>query len=392
MSRSNHPYTAISSSMVIRHAVSIDERRAKFRQDLVGETNETQVKDHSSNKNKASKPLSEGGTLKIEATESNPRFRRASVAQRRARSRERTKRVPDLSPVRSYNTASEDDARSARSIPTSIPFRTDTFDWGNMEDEDRDEAAPQDVLEVWFGGGHGDIGGGWTAKENEVLLSHIPLVWMVREAQRAGLRFSPEKVAEMNCGWGADFENDEDIDPGVAAATGIPQLQVTGTESPASVASTANTADNRKNFFHKHLHRAATESTVHDCLQYGGGLGPIAVMSWAFMEYLPFRRMDLQPDSTWKSVRWPLPMGEVRDIPNTAIIHGSVIRRMEADPKYRPGNLIVGGGGRGVRIAPVDLGMGEWDVVREAGNPIGECYIRRKKACNGVPHDEKHSK
>lgn len=33
-------------------------------------------------------------------------------------------------------------------------------------------------------------------------------------------------------------------------------------------------------------------------------------------------------------------VGEVRDIPSTAIIHGSVMRRMEADPKYRPGNLI----------------------------------------------------
>lgn len=35
MSRTKFPYTARSSARVIRHAVSIDERRAKFRQDLI---------------------------------------------------------------------------------------------------------------------------------------------------------------------------------------------------------------------------------------------------------------------------------------------------------------------------------------------------------------------
>lgn len=37
MSRTKFPYTANSSAKVIRHAVSIDERRAKFRQDLISE-------------------------------------------------------------------------------------------------------------------------------------------------------------------------------------------------------------------------------------------------------------------------------------------------------------------------------------------------------------------
>lgn len=35
MQRSKFPYTARSSAKVIRHAVSIDERRAKFRSDLI---------------------------------------------------------------------------------------------------------------------------------------------------------------------------------------------------------------------------------------------------------------------------------------------------------------------------------------------------------------------
>lgn len=37
MQRSKFPYTARSTAKVIRHAVAIDERRAKFRQDLISE-------------------------------------------------------------------------------------------------------------------------------------------------------------------------------------------------------------------------------------------------------------------------------------------------------------------------------------------------------------------
>ena len=98
------------------------------------------------------------------------------------------------------------------------------------------------------------------------------------------------------------------------------------------------------------------------------------------MEYMPFRRMDLQPDGSWKPIRWPLPCGEVRDIPLTARVHGSVIRRMQMDPDYRPGNLIVGGGGRGMRRAPEEYGMGEWECVAEEGDPVGEVWVKKTPA------------
>jgi hypothetical protein len=49
---------------------------------------------------------------------------------------------------------------------------------------------------------------------------------------------------------------------------------------------------------------------------------------------------------------------------------------MQADPKYRPGNLIIGGGGRGVRFAPAEYGIGKWKILREEGDPVGECWVR----------------
>jgi len=45
--------------------------------------------------------------------------------------------------------------------------------------------------------------------------------------------------------------------------------------------------------------------------------------------------------------------------------------------RYRPGNLLIGGGGRGVRVAPKEHGTGEWVVIRDEGNLIGEVLMKR---------------
>lgn len=77
----------------------------------------------------------------------------------------------------------------------------------------------------------------------------------------------------------------------------------------------------------------------------------------------------------------PLPRGEVRDMPDHAKIHCSAIQRMKIDPKYRPGNLILGGGGVGVRVAPAHAGTGDWTIAGEEGDHIGECYVRQQRKC-----------
>ena len=47
-------------------------------------------------------------------------------------------------------------------------------------------AEPQDILQVWFAGVHADIGGGYPEKESG--LSKYPLLWMIDEATKCGLR------------------------------------------------------------------------------------------------------------------------------------------------------------------------------------------------------------
>lgn len=152
-------------------------------------------------------------------------------------------------------------------------------------------------------------------------------------------------------------------------STNMPLLQLDG--QPLTNGTKTN------DISHEDMMYIHTKTKIHDSLAFGGGLPTGAVLAWQFMEHLPFRRMDLQSDGTWKPISWPLPRGEVRDIPGDAIIHGSVIRRMKAREDYRPGNVIVGGGGRGMRRAPESAGIGQWKVVREEGDLLGEVYIKQ---------------
>ena len=171
---------------------------------------------------------------------------------------------------------------------------------------------------------------------------------MLHEAERAGLPIDPVKMSALNC---CPDEIDE-----------------YGNRQP-------NESKAKK--FHDAFRQSGTGGYMHDCLSYGGGLPHVSVLSWKVMEYLPFRRMDLRADGSWHAIRWPLPQGETRDIPMDAKIHNTVIKRLEEDERYRPGNLIVGGGGRGIKVAPEKYGIGQWEVFQHDGDPVREIYIRK---------------
>lgn len=410
--KSKFPYTARSSALVIRHAVAIDERRAKFRQDLIAPTN-TAVRKQSRRRmarsgwarrlSRRPPPTRANGTVTDEdragdeaADQSvdpmdpmdHDRFRQPSRVREPNRSddeasardqlslhdrRGRSKTpVGGLTAQRGRSTSKlASRGGSQVSLPLSVAA-------AHRDDLGSDEGDEQDIEEVWFPGNHADIGGGWATDADEHLLSHGPLVWMVREARRAGLELDESRMRRL-----AVIDEDlealnafhfpqNELDPNRHR---IPQLHVS--EAPGQPTPTMPTQTAQATFADR-MHRAATRSSLHDCLEFGQGLPPSSVIPWKIMEYMPFTRMDLQPDG-WKAVRWPLPMGEVRDIPETAWIHGTAIRRMQADPSYRPGNLIVGGGGRGVRKAPPEYGTGEWTVIKGEGDIVGEIFRRKNR-------------
>ncbi|KAH7264539.1 hypothetical protein FSOLCH5_009932 [Fusarium solani] len=366
MQRSKFPYTARSSAKVIRHAVSIDERRAKFRQDLMYQDLPNKKHDKHHHLGQVIDDLRDG------VHGHDDRGRRDSQF-----AEERKRRGSTYAPYRARSKSCQR-GRSKQRCDADTMSNLSGLPLSEMNYADEDESG-QDIDEVWFSGGHADVGGGWEMLENTKSTSHIPLAWMVREAQRAGLPFDAEKVAEMGC-CAAHEWNEEKEDRG--RLTSIPDLRVSSTNGGPSRTPTMPTDEktekDSQGCFHDIMHGACS-ARIHDSLEYGQGLGAMAVTAWKIMEFLPFRRMDLQSDGSWKPIRWPLPCGEVRDIPDGVRIHGSVLRRMKMDENYRPGNLIIGGGGRGVRRASAEHGMGDWVCVADEGDPVGEIWVRKKK-------------
>jgi uncharacterized protein (DUF2235 family) len=380
MQRSKFPYTARSSAKTVRHAVAINERRAKFRQDLITGAKLSDEKRHRLFWRHHT-TLDEGTTAPVEARKLS---RNEAFSTPPMRAQDAEAQLPDItvdaaSPLQSptrlpQNSADQQRGRLSLAQPTTTPSGGDVrgrafsvaapvttrstedlrdpstashrsqlaSQWRKFSSRDK----KQDIEEIWFPGCHADIGGGWAKREAENFpLSHAPLVWMVHEAQKAGLKFDPYKMSKLNC-------------------------------CPDAIDEDGNVDDEKREGFHHAIHESGCRGFIHDCLEYGGGLPRMSVMSWKIMEYLPFRRMDLRPDGSWKPIRWPLPAGETRDIPHDAKIHCSAIKRMQEDEKYRPGNLIVGGGGRGMKIAPEKFGTGQWKVVGNEGDPIREAYVR----------------
>lgn len=181
------------------------------------------------------------------------------------------------------------------------------------EDVDEDETAAQDIEELWFPGCHADLGGGWPLADGEESpLSHAPLVWMVREAQRAGIDFDQSKMRALGC---CDSDDGDMFKTGYPS--GVPEVQITkppdlfhsphSEHSPVGWAPGLQPQARTQSEFHRKLHVAATKGVLHDCLEFKNGLPATSVLSWKIMEYMPFRRMDLTPDGTWKAITWPLP-------------------------------------------------------------------------------------
>ncbi|KAM0263004.1 hypothetical protein ACHAQJ_001382 [Trichoderma viride] len=395
MQRSKFPYTARSSAKVIRHAVSIDERRAKFRQDLMYQQSNRRHRNMHGHwrelEHMLGRPHDSGYSQETNGTE-----RKTDVTERTRqedRGRRQSKQAtlgdgkssanPQGGKYMPYRARSKSGARPDRRLSVAGCNASEQFS-NNIEFED---GGDQDIDEVWFAGGHGDVGGGWQPESNGKNASHVPLVWMVREAMRAGLMFDLEKVQELDC---FDLYNESGSDSfknGRKRQERGPDILVNqdgedGGELVAPPSPDTLAGDEEQDFkqvFLDMMHKAHL-ARIHDSLEYGGGLSATAVIAWKIMEWMPFRRMDLQADGTWKPINWPLPRGEVRDIPNDVRVHGSVIRRMKQDKSYRPGNLVIGGGGRGIRVAPEEYGIGEWICVQEEGDPIGEIWVR-----NGEP-------
>lgn len=336
--KASFPLTTKTSAKFIRHAVSIDEHRAKFREDLLshGSPNAESIRSESRGhqRSRSLEPELQNRSTEISRTKSETR---AEYAFYRPAPRSYSQTVnPNelLADSNSRNKTSMHGSTADLAIPANASEIADEkklippgalHDINDYPPKQREDVG-QDVKEVWFPGCHSDIGGGLKLERQENwALSHVPLVWMVHEAQRAGLQFDDDKLKQFRC-----------FDHSIASRGDI---RFEG-HNVSRNSGMDDEMTNERSQFESALWKASTNGQMHDCLRYHHGTAWPSVLSWKLVEYLPFRRMSLQKDGSWKPIRWPLPLGETRGIPRDAVIHGSAFHRMEADPNYRPKNLI----------------------------------------------------
>ena len=197
MQRKKFPYTARSTAKVIRHAVSIDERRAKFRQDLISATkpalhrinsekahqtdpqNLTEINDHLAAPDEAdathpevNRPDRYRRPSQARLLATGMKSPRLDFARSPGRSQSTSSAVRSASPATSATSQGKRDASPASSVESRLSLQLPM----NDDDTDEDEDDIQDIQEVWFPGCHADLGGGWGLWEGEeVSLSHGPL-------------------------------------------------------------------------------------------------------------------------------------------------------------------------------------------------------------------------
>lgn len=91
---------------------------------------------------------------------------------------------------------------------TRVAYRPILWDMSNAD-------PTQDVMQMWFMGTHGDIGGQLNGRAVARPRANVPLVWMLAEAEAAGLKLPAE--------WSAQFPADADA-PSVGNFSGFGKL------------------------------------------------------------------------------------------------------------------------------------------------------------------------
>lgn len=195
-----------------------------------------------------------------------------------------------------------------------------------------------DVREVWFAGCHCDVGGGSVPNGTRNSLARIPLRWMIRECFRAntGIQFHRESFKDVGLDPDTLYPFVEPRPPALMPSAAL----VAQVEAAAHAAEpTDETLIDQV----QASPTAATTFKTEEIEELADALSPIydelkISKTWWILEILPMRQREQnRRDFTWEHY-WKMNLGHGRKIPDPVhekgekiLVHRSVKIRMEAE-------------------------------------------------------------
>ena len=183
------PFTQSPTKSIhyFRHAMALDEHRAKFKVCQWQEQENPDFEDHNAkdytSKMHMHKGTKHSGLLEFDA-DGKARISRPND----------TKLDESNALMNGTSNIHGTDRSSTTNSQKKLDFTVEAHDTSRKEHQN----AQADVLEVWFMGAHADVGGGAVANETRHMLSRIPFRWMVRQCFECntGILFNTTRLAE----------------------------------------------------------------------------------------------------------------------------------------------------------------------------------------------------
>ncbi|KAJ3812985.1 hypothetical protein F5876DRAFT_63523 [Lentinula aff. lateritia] len=210
---------------------------------------------------------------------------------------------------------------------------------------DKDHSKATDVDEVWFAGCHCDIGGGSVSNDTTINLARIPLRWMIRECfkTKTGIMFDRDGLRGL--GLDPDALYPDVLPRPPPLPVGNARIQDIPTEGSVSQIQKDSAL---KNFSGGTSEVSGALVQTEEELELKDALSPIydqlsLAWFWWILEIFPIKQRFQRGDNTWSSyLGWNLGRGRVvpKQKKQGVRVHRSVKMRLESQhtdgSKYQP--------------------------------------------------------
>lgn len=210
-----------------------------------------------------------------------------------------------------------------------------------------------DLVEKWFPGDHSDVGGGYHPDcETREVLSGLSLRWMISEAVKHGVIFKKNSIHQLvskQTSFGSLFSTihdklsfDQKRQPDLTKSYRCAESNHSEIETPpfplleSSKWFQATWNDHRETRINETLteDEAARQKYTVDCTS----ASKLQVALWWLLELIPIGLRMENRSGKWRSVYIPN-LGKPRYVPEYGNMHWSVYWRIKYDNNYRPKNL-----------------------------------------------------